>query len=451
VSIDIKALTEEPACQTSRQREKGERPRCKQPFPGTAAGGCAFDGAQIVLVPIADAAHLVHGPIACLGNSWDSRGSLSSGPVLNRYGLTTDLGENDVIFGGEQRLLKAILDVVARLHPPAVFVYATCVTGLIGDDLEAVCKAARRRVGIPVIPVPAPGFAGAKNLGTRLGGEVLLEHVIGTVEPDATTPYDINLIGEYNIAGELWDVQPLLTELGIRVLARMTGDGRYHQVAAAHRARASMMVCSRALLNVARKLKERYGIPYYEGSFYGARETGAALRALARLLDDPALAGRTEALIAREEAALAADLAPYRAKLAGRKAVLYTGGVKSWSIISALQELGIDVVACGTNKSTEEDVTRMKELLGEDALLLDDANAKQLLQVMREHGADLLVAGGRNQYTALKARVPFLDINQERHHAYAGYKGMRQLAEQIDLALSSPVWEQVRRAAPWEQ
>ncbi|MFX8558155.1 nitrogenase component 1, partial [Acinetobacter baumannii] len=68
--------------------------------PGAAAGGCAFDGAKIVLQPITDAAHLVHGPIACEGNSWDNRGSKSSGPLLYRTGFTTDLTELDVIGGG---------------------------------------------------------------------------------------------------------------------------------------------------------------------------------------------------------------------------------------------------------------------------------------------------------------------------------------------------------------
>jgi nitrogenase molybdenum-cofactor synthesis protein NifE len=62
----------------------------------------------------------------------------------------------------------------------------------------------------------------------------------------------------------------------------------------------------------------------------------------------------------------------------------------------------------------------------------------------------MLIAGGRNQYTALKARIPFLDINQERHHAYAGYSGMVEMARELDEALYSPVWEQVRKPAPWE-
>ncbi len=46
--------------------------------------------------------------------------------------------------------------------------------------------------------------------------------------------------------------------------------------------------------------------------------------------------------------------------------------------------------------------------------------------------------------------MPWLDINQERHHAYMGYDGMVKLVEEIDKALYNPMWEQVRKPAPWE-
>ena len=120
---------------------------------------------------------------------------------------------------GERKLWKAIRQLVEIHKPPAVFVYATCVTALIGDDIEAVCRHAGEALGIPVIPVNAPGFAGSKNLGNKLAGETLLEHVIGTMEPDVSTPTDINILGEYNLAGELWQVRPLFEKLGIRVHA----------------------------------------------------------------------------------------------------------------------------------------------------------------------------------------------------------------------------------------
>jgi len=61
--------------------------------------------------------------------------------------------------------------------------------------------------------------------------------VIGTQEPETTTPYDINIIGEYNLVGELWQVKPLLDELGIRILACISGDAKIPRVASSHRAR----------------------------------------------------------------------------------------------------------------------------------------------------------------------------------------------------------------------
>ncbi|MGE9289849.1 MAG: nitrogenase component 1, partial [Puniceicoccales bacterium] len=45
---------------------------------------CAFCGSRVVLYPIADALHIVHGPIGCAVYNWDIRGSLSSGPQLHR-------------------------------------------------------------------------------------------------------------------------------------------------------------------------------------------------------------------------------------------------------------------------------------------------------------------------------------------------------------------------------
>ena len=74
-----------------------------------------------------------------------------------------------------------------------------------------------------------------------------------------------------------------------------------------------------------------------------------------------------------------------------------------------------------------------------------------MYKMLREARADIMLSGGRSQFIALKAKMPWLDINQERHHAYAGYEGMVELVDEIEKALSNPVWEQVRLPAPWEE
>ena len=449
----INDLLTQPECEHNLNKgSQGKNKACaQQSQPGSAQGGCAFDGASITLVPITDAAHLVHGPIACSGNSWNSRGSLSSGPMLYKMGFTTDISENDIIFGGEKQLYKAVTQIINNFNPAAVFVYSTCITALIGDDLDAVCKAATNKYQIPVIPVHSPGFVGSKNFGNRLGGEALLQHVIGSKEPKYTTPYDINIIGEYNIAGEMWAVTTLLEKLGIRVLGKMTGDARYEDICSAHRAKLNVMICSKALINVASSMKEKYSIPYIEESFYGIDDMNRCLRNIAKFFEDTQLIERTEKVIEEEVSKLNIQLEPYRKKLKGKRMVLYTGGVKSWSIVSAAQNLGMKVVATSTKKSTEEDKSRIKNLLGEDGIMLEKGSPEELLKVIKKTKADLLVAGGRNQYTALKAKIPFLDINQERHHPYAGYIGMVEMARELSEAVYSPIWRQVRKPAPWDQ
>jgi len=451
----IAQILDEPACEHNKKSKSG----CAKPAPGASAGGCAFDGAQIALLPIVDVAHIVHGPIACAGSSWDNRGTRSSGPTLYRLGMTTDLTEQDIVMGrSEKRLFHSIKQAVEAYAPPAVFVYNTCVPALIGDDLEAVCKAAAERFGVPVVPIDCAGFYGTKNMGNRIAGDAMVKHVVGTRDPDPLPEavqrpgiqvHDVNLIGEYNIAGEFWHVLPLLDELGLRVLCTLSGDARFHEVQTMHKAEVNMMVCSKAMLNVARKLEKQYGTPWFEGSFYGIADTSQALRDFARLIGDAGLTARTEALIAREEAKILTALEPWKRRLNGKRVLLNTGGVKSWSVVSALQDLGMVVVATGTKKSTEEDKARIRELMGEEALMLDDVSPKKLLQVVKDYRCDILIAGGRNLYTALKARLAFLDINQEREFGYAGYDGMLELVRQLALTMESPVWEAVRTPAPW--
>jgi nitrogenase molybdenum-cofactor synthesis protein NifE len=216
-----------------------------------------------------------------------------------------------------------------------------------------------------------------------------------------------------------------------------------------------MMVCSKAMINIARKMEERYQIPFFEGSFYGIGDMSDSLREIARLLvergapDD--IIARTEAVIAREEARAWAAIEPYKPRFAGKKVLLITGGVKSWSVVAALQEAGLELVGTSVKKSTKEDKEKIKELMGQDAHMIEDMTPRETYKMLKDAKADIMLSGGRSQFIALKAKMPWLDINQERHHAYAGYAGMVELVREIDKALSNPIWEQVRRAPPWSE
>ena len=136
---------------------------------------CVYCGARVVLNPITDAFHIVHGPIGCASYTWDIRGSLSSGSDLYRNSFSTDLREKDVIFGGEKKLTAGIEEVIKKHHPKLIFVYATCIVGVIGDDVTAVCRNMSLKFNLRVIPVKSPGFSGNKSMGYKMACNAIKE------------------------------------------------------------------------------------------------------------------------------------------------------------------------------------------------------------------------------------------------------------------------------------
>jgi nitrogenase molybdenum-cofactor synthesis protein NifE len=178
---------------------------------------CVYCGARVVLNPITDAFHIVHGPIGCASYTWDIRGSLSSGSETYRNSFSTDLREEDVIFGGEKKLEGAIDEIVREFSPELIFVYATCIVGVIGDDIEAVCKRAEQKYSIRVIPVQSSGFAGNKSMGYKAACRALLK-LMG--DKTGEKLHGINFLGDFNLAGEIWMIKDYPKRVGINLLPK---------------------------------------------------------------------------------------------------------------------------------------------------------------------------------------------------------------------------------------
>lgn len=445
---DIKELYNETSCSHNKEKKS----TCEKPKPGATTGGCAFEGAQISLFPFADCAHIVHSPATCINASWETRQTKTSwdGVDMTQMGFTTDIGPNDLIFGGEKKLRGSIDYVYANYKPSAIFVYSTCVTALTGEDIDAVAKEKEEELGIPVVTVHAPGFIGGKNFGSRVAGLAVVEQLIGRREPETTTPYDINLIGEYNVTGDMWQYVPILEKIGIRILSTFSGDGRIERLMTAHRAKLNVLVCAKSLVTMARKMEEKWGIPWISVSFYGKRDTTNAIMEIVKVFNDEDLTKRALEVIAEEEKACDEKLAPYKTIFHGKKAVLNTGGNKSWSFISALQDLGIEVVATAVNKATEDDIEKAREYLGEEGVLMKVPSVEQP-KVIKEKGANILLAGGRSLYTALKNKIAFVDVNQEKKISYGGYDGLLNFAKDVADALQNPVFQIASKDAPWER
>ncbi|MCO6025240.1 nitrogenase iron-molybdenum cofactor biosynthesis protein NifE [Prevotella cerevisiae] len=405
---------------------------------------CVFCGSRVVLYPIADALHLIHGPIGCASYTWDIRGSLSSGPQLYRSSYSTDLREQHVIFGGEKRLYKALSDLITELHPKAAFVYSTCIVGVIGDDVESVCKKVQAEKNIPVIPVMAEGFQGSKKDGYKIACEALAR-LIGTDDSKEASPYSINILGDFNLAGELWTLQDYYSRIGVQIMTTLTGDGRVKDIRNAHRAKLNVVQCSGSMIYLAKLMKEKYGIPYMKVSYFGIEDMSDALYDVAKFFKNDEIMEKARRLVTSELSRLVPALAPYKKALEGKKAAIYVGGAfKAISLVKALRLIGVKTVIAGTQTGNTEDYKLLKAICDDGCILVDDSNPVELSEFVKRTGADLFIGGVKERPIAHKLGIGFVDHNHERKHALSGYNGMLNFAKEVYATVMSPVWRFVR-------
>ncbi|WP_432738265.1 nitrogenase iron-molybdenum cofactor biosynthesis protein NifE [Maridesulfovibrio sp. FT414] len=424
---------------------------CNRPSLAGAVSqrACVFCGSRVVLYPIADALHLVHGPIGCAVYTWDIRGALSSGPELHRLSFSTDLQETDVIFGGEKKLEAALDELIDRHSPKAAFVYSTCIVGLIGDDLEAVCRKMTEKKGIPVLPVQSEGFKGSKREGYLAACKAMFK-LVGTEDTSDISPLSVNILGDFNLAGEIWIIREYFRKMGVEVVANITGDGRVKDIGRSHGAALNLVQCSGATLDLAKMMKEEYGTPFMRVSYLGIEDMADSLYQVADFFKDvdPDIVKRTEDLVRDELSKLMPELARMRKDLEGKKVAMYVGGsFKAFSLLKAFRHLGMKVVMVGSQTGTKEDYEELARISDPGTILVDDANPLELSAFIKEKDVDIFVGGVKERPIAYKLGVGFCDHNHERKEALEGFEGMLNFAREIHSSAMSPVWQFAPRRA----
>jgi len=404
---------------------------------------CAYTGARVVLNPITDAYHIIHGPIGCSSYTWDIRGSLTSKDDIYRNSFCTDLRETDIIFGGAEKLTRAIEELMKEQSPKLIFVYSTCIVGVIGDDVDAVCRLMSEKYNIPVIPVKSPGFSGNKSTGYKMACDAIMEVLVPNKTEEKVA--GINILGDYNLAGEMWIIKNYFKKIGIPVVSAFTGDASYENMIKAPSATLNVVQCAGSSTYLANRMEEEFGIPYLKVSFFGIEDTTNSLIRVAEALQNEDARKKAVAFCSAEAKRMEGFLEKYKQNLQGKKVAIYVGGgFKAISLIRQFDLMGMKTVMVGTQTGKKEDYEIIESLVDEDTVILDDANPAELEAFMKEKGADILVGGVKERPLAYKLGIAFCDHNHERKQPLAGFEGVYHFTTEINQSINSPVWDYVK-------
>ncbi|MBP1928298.1 nitrogenase molybdenum-iron protein alpha chain [Methanolinea mesophila] len=477
--------------------------------------GCAYAGCKgVVMGPVKDMATITHGPVGCGYYSWGTRRNKAradertpADKIYSQLCFTTDMQEPDIVFGGEKKLAKMIDEIVETFHPRAINICATCPVGLIGDDIGAVAKAAEERHHIQVVAHNCEGYKGvSQSAGHHIANNNIMEKIVGTGTERKPGRYVINILGEYNIGGDGWELERVLEEIGYTVNSIMTGDSSYLDLKNLHHADLNLVMCHRSINYIAEMMEKKYGIPWLKVNYIGIGATNESLRQMARCFNDPELMERTEKVIARETARVMPVLEQYRKICEGKTAFAFVGGSRSHHYQYLLRDIGMEIVVAGYEFAHRDDyegrqviptiktdadsknipelhVTRDEtlhrepnEYLGitkeeyedlksevslnayegmypnmrDGEIMIDDANHREVEELVARCKPDIIFTGIKDKYVSHKMGIPSKQLHSYDYAGpYALYNGAVNFARDVSEMLLTPAWKLI--VPPWEQ
>jgi len=422
--------------------------------------GCSYAGSKgVVWGPIKDMVHISHGPVGCGQYSWSQRRNYATGTTgvdnFVTMQVTSDFQEKDIVFGGDKKLDKVINELV-EMFPLAkgVSIQSECPVGLIGDDIESVSRRKAKETGRTMVPVRCEGFRGvSQSLGHHIANDTVRDWVLEKSHTGAASevepgPYDVAVIGDYNIGGDAWASRILLEEMGLRVIAQWSGDGSLAELEKTPKSKLNLVHCYRSMNYISRHMEEKYGIPWFEYNFFGPSQIAKSLRAIAAHFDDTIKEG-AERVIAKYQPMVDAVLAKYRPRLDGKTVMLYVGGLRPRHVIDAYGDLGMQAVGLGYEFGHNDDYQRTAHYIKDGTLIFDDVTEYELERFVQAVKPDLVGSGIKEKYVFQKMGVPFRQMHSWDYSGpYHGYDGFAIFARDMDLAINNPVWAMTR--APWK-
>ncbi|MEL7638912.1 MAG: nitrogenase molybdenum-iron protein alpha chain [Solidesulfovibrio sp.] len=469
--------------------------------------GCTYAGCKgVVLGPSRDIVNLTHGPIGCGFYSWlTRRNQTDAGPDGDNfipYSFSTDMTEHDIVFGGMKKLAAAIQEAYDNFHPKAISVFSTCPVGLIGDDIHAVARQMQEKLGITVFANSCEGYKGvSQSAGHHIANNQIMKHVIGTNDTPVTGKFKVNMLGEYNIGGDAFEIERILEKCGFTLIATFSGNSTVEDFRVAHHADLNTVMCHRSLNYVAEMMETKFGIPWIKVNFIGAEASAKSLRRMAAYFEDQELMDRVEQVIAEEMLEVRKVVDEIRPRTEGKSAMLFVGGSRAHHYQELFGELGMKILGAGYEFAHRDDYEgrhvlptikvdadsrNIEELdiepdperykprktpeqlealnakgldfkgyegmmgaMAKDSMVIDDINhyeTEKLIEILKP---DIFCAGIKEKYIIQKMGVPLKQLhNYDMGGPYAGFNGAINWYHDIDRMVNTKVWQLMK--APWQ-
>ncbi len=349
---------------------------------------CQQINSLAALMSLEDAVFISHSPQGCVGCAIMAIDMYRVGQihrgirnVKNPRLIVTNLDQKSVVFGGEKKLRESVQKAVERYSPKLIFVFASCASGIIGDDIDAICSDLQNEYPDPlIIPIHCEGFkskicASGFDAAFISINKYILKHQ--KVEKESGL---INLFAPTTVSyADQKEMERMLQLLGAKVnyIPFYSSLEKIKKIPAAE---ASTSICKVFADEFMKTLYEEYDIPYSHTVMpIGIRNTDKWYRGIAKVVGKEK---EVEEIIAREHERIEPLVKKLRDRLQGKRVFICGGTGRSFAAAALIDDFGMELVGLETPTYDDDAQVDIEYLNGiHKEFVVDIANMQPFEQV----------------------------------------------------------------------
>ena len=341
---------------TGKEAEENYKKGCLKKADRSFAHGlqCQQINSMAALMSLEDAVFIAHSPQGCVGCSIMAVDMYRVGQahrgvknIKNPHIIVTNLDQKSVVFGGENKLRESVKKAVDRYNPKLIFIYASCASGIIGDDIDAIAMDLQDEYPETVIvPIHCEGF---KSKICASGFDAAFIAINKFILKKERLPKEeglVNLFAPTTVSyADQKEMERMLSLIGIKVnyIPFYSSLEKIRRIPAAQ---ASTSICKVFADEFMKTLWEDYEIPYSHTVMpIGIRNTDKWYRGIAKVLGKEA---EVEEIIAREHERIEPLVAELRERLQGKRVFICGGTGRSFAAAALIDDFGMKLVGLET-------------------------------------------------------------------------------------------------------
>lgn len=381
---------------------------------------CKLFGVIRAVLGIKGALPLIHGPVGCFYHIRYLLSLRSGRPIRI---ISTEMNQNDVVFGAEEKLIQKIVSADKKYSPQLIAVLSSCASSIIGENIDKVIANIKNQIKAEIISINSGGFEGSQIEGYM----ECLKVLVGLMEESKQTNFSVNLVGQYRGGPDLELLKNYFDRLDINLKCVLTAGSTLKQIKEASGAGLNISMCDASAIESCELMEEKFGIPFIQETLpLGIRASSNYFNEICHQLN-------IDYKFREDEKKAKTNINKYIPHLKNKRAMIVAGATRAVALTDFLLDVDMNPLLICLDFEGKKTTNKLHKLIKGSAVnptILKEPSYSEILNHAKKLKPDIILGGMGEFGLSTQLKIPLIDVMHAQEITF-GFDGAVKLVKSI--------------------